>query len=381
MKDWKEFRFGEVCEVTSSKRVFLSDYVKEGVPFYRSKEVIEKFNGNEISVELYISNEQYQKFKSKFGVPLKDDILLTSVGTIGVPYKVKENELFYFKDGNLTWIRKYKKDIVPSFLFQWIRSEIGQKTIQQNLIGSSQPALTIDAIKKLKIQLPSIPTQRRIASILSAYDDLIEVNNQRIKLLEETARELYKEWFVRMRFPGHKEAKFVKGVPEGWDVKKLGEVIELAYGKALKAEERKEGEYIVYGSSGIVGTHDSFIAKAPGIVVGRKGNVGSVFWVTKDFYPIDTAFYVKTKISLYYTYFNLQQQHFIEADAAVPGLSRNQAYSLFILIPDKSVIKEFDKIIKPIFEMVSNLDEQNTQLRQIRDRLLPRLISGKLEVK
>ncbi len=81
------------------------------------------------------------------------------------------------------------------------------------------------------------------------------------------------------------------------------------------------------------------------------------------------------------TYFNLQQQHFIEADAAVPGLSRNQAYSLFILIPDKSVINEFDKIIKPIFEMVSNLDEQNTQLRQIRDRLLPRLISGKLEVK
>ena len=81
------------------------------------------------------------------------------------------------------------------------------------------------------------------------------------------------------------------------------------------------------------------------------------------------------------TYFNLQQQHFIEADAAVPGLSRNQAYSLFILIPDKSVINEFDKIIKPIFEMVSNLDEQNTQLRQIRDRLLPRLISGKLEMK
>jgi len=246
---------------------------------------------------------------------------------------------------------------------------------------AAQPNINLTDIGNLRLLLPPLIVQEQVASILSAYDELIEVNNQRIKLLEETASQLYKEWFVRMRFPGYKKAKFEKGIPEGWEVKKLGEVIELCYGKALKEEDRNGGKYPVYASSGIVGYHDLFIATSPGIVVGRKGNVGSVFWVTQNFYPIDTAFFVKTSLSLYYTYYNLLSQNFIEGDAAVPGLNRNQAYSNFILIPCDDLLSKFDDLIKPMFEMLDNLHQQNNQLRQIRDKLLPRLISGKLQVK
>ncbi len=296
---------------------------------------------------------------------------IAETAILGIDACFPDSIIGFVADGNKADVKfiKYHFDLLKLHL-----QSISQGTTQDNL---SQ-----DKLLKFTFTVPiDVKHQQRIASILSAYDDLIEVNNQRIKLLEETARELYKEWFVRMRFPGYEKAKFVKGVPAGWEVKKLGEVIELAYGKALKEEERKDGEFLVYGSSGIVGTHTSCIAKAPGIVVGRKGNVGSVFWVTKDFYPIDTAFFVKTKISLYYCYFNLKLQNFIEGDAAVPGLNRNQAYSLFMLIPTNNLLQQFDDVIRPIFEMVSNLEDQNTQLRQIRDRLLPRLISGKLVVK
>ncbi len=423
MKDWKEFRFGEVCEVTSSKRVFLSDYVKEGVPFYRSKEVIEKFNGNEISVELYISKEQYQKFKSKFGVPLKDDILLTSVGTIGVPYKVKENEFFYFKDGNLTWIKKYKKDIDPSFLFQWIRSEIGQKTIQQNLIGSSQPALTIDAIKKLKIHLPSITAQRRIASILSAYDDLIEVNNQRIKLLEETARELYKEWFVRMRFPGHKKAKFMKGFPKEWNIKPIGKVIDYyiggGWGNDIQDNQFATSGYVIRGTD-IPGVrigkanrevyrfHKTSNMKSRELIEGdivfetaggSEGQpLGRTCYITQELLDsygdkVMAASFCKQirttsmpPLYLYYYLNYLYDTGMIEAfQVQSTGISNYQFEPFLkyqeIILPDDDLMQQFHDKTLIMQKQIALLGEQNTQLRQIRDRLLPRLISGKLELK
>lgn len=384
--EWKQYRIGEVADVTSSKRIFLSDYVLEGIPFYRSKEVIEKFNGNEISLELFIKSEQYENIKRKFGVPQKDDILLTSVGTIGVPYKVKQNEVFYFKDGNLTWIRKYKKEIDPAFLFQWIRSEIGQKTIQQNLIGSSQSALTIADIKKLKIQLPPLPTQQRIASILSAYDDLIEVNNHRIKLLEETARGLYKEWFVRLRFPGYKKAKFVKGVPEGiGEVKYFKDFIKLNRGFDLPEEKIKEGNYPVIASTSIKGYHNQFKVKGPIITTGRSGTLGTVLFVNQDGWPLNTSLYVKDfkgnePLYVYYTLKLLDFESF-NSGAGVPTLNQNHLHKLKMWVADESLQKKFKLMVEPMFQKVEILRQQNTQLRQIRDRLLPRLISGKLEVK
>ena len=106
MMKWQRLRFGDICEITSSKRIFMSDYVSSGIPFYRSKEIIEKQSGKNISTGLFISEEKYAEIKNKYSVPQANDILLTSVGTLGIPYVVKEDEKFYFKDGNLIWIKK-----------------------------------------------------------------------------------------------------------------------------------------------------------------------------------------------------------------------------------------------------------------------------------
>jgi len=148
LKGWKTTTLGEVVEITSSKRIFADEYKKSGIPFFRGKEISEKFSGNKISTELFISEKKYYEIKNKFGVPEENDILLTSVGTLGNPYLVEKDLKFYFKDGNLTWFRNYK-DIVPKFLFYWIISPQGKETLFNAKIGSTQEAYTIAKLKML----------------------------------------------------------------------------------------------------------------------------------------------------------------------------------------------------------------------------------------
>lgn len=217
---WDTAKIGDNCEVTSSRRIFYSEYVKSGIPFYRSKEIIQSFYGQSIDEPLYISEEKYKQIAEKYGVPRAGDMLLTSVGTIGVPYLLKETDCFYFKDGNLTWFRNFNEKLSSRYLYYWIQSPQGKGVLFNSTIGSSQKALTISMLKEISIPLPPISVQNRIIDILSAYDDLIENNQKRIKLLEEAAMWLYKEWFVKLRFPGHETTKIVDSVPDGWSRKK-----------------------------------------------------------------------------------------------------------------------------------------------------------------
>jgi type I restriction enzyme, S subunit len=250
--------------------------------------------------------------------------------------------------------------------------------------GINVPHISGAQIKAFAFRIPPIAIQRRIASILSAYDDLIENNTRRIAILEDMARRIYEEWFVRFRFPGHEGVRMVESeqglVPVGWQSGLLGDVIELPYGKALKAENRSDGTIPVYGSSGVVGYHASSLVDGPGIVVGRKGNVGSVHWSDVPFYPIDTVFYVRTTLPLHFVFFNLKTQNFLNNDAAVPGLNRNQAYSLPVLIPDEKLLTEFEEICNSTLGLARLLMRKNTNLRTTRDLLLPKLISGELDV-
>jgi type I restriction enzyme S subunit len=247
--------------------------------------------------------------------------------------------------------------------------------------GGTREALTKEDLELFELPLPSLPEQQRIGVLLSAYDDLIATNVQRQQLLEVLARQLYQEWFVRHRFPGHLHTPIVNGLPMSWELKKLGKVLELAYGKALKDEERVPGPFPVYGSSGIVGSHKKALVEGPGIIVGRKGNVGSVFWSFQGFFPIDTVYFVRSSISLYYLFFNLKQQNFINGDSAVPGLSRSQAYANDVVVPPPHLLEEFDRIVTPIFVQLRTLSDTNSQLRRTRDALLPRLLSGQLDVR
>jgi len=157
-------------------------------------------------------------------------------------------------------------------------------------------------------------------------------------------------------------------------------VVELNYGKALKKEDRRDGDYPVFGSSGIVGTHDAALIKGPGIIVGRKGNVGSVFWCDEDFFVIDTAYFVTSNLPLRFLFYVLPTLNFINSDAAVPGLSRNQAYTLELLVPPAPLLEMFCDVAGKFEGQASTLKGQIQNLRRTRDLLLPRLLSGQIAV-
>jgi len=218
----------ELCEITSSKRIYASDYKTSGVPFFRGKEITEKYNGAlEVTTELFIDREKFAEIKRKFGAPKAGDLLLTSVGTLGSTYVVQPDDEFYFKDGNLTWFRAFD-GLDSRYLHYWLSAPQGRAELKKCTIGSSQSAYTIVLLKGMEIELPGLPEQRRIASILSAYDDLIENNTRRIAILEEMARRLYEEWFVRYRFPGHENVRMVDSdlgpAPEGWPMLALSDL-------------------------------------------------------------------------------------------------------------------------------------------------------------
>lgn len=183
-------------------------------------------------------------------------------------------------------------------------------------------------------------------------------------------------------FPDSFEESELGLVPKGWLVRKVENVMELAYGKALKATDRVDGAVPVYGSGGITGYHNDALVKGPSVIVGRKGTVGSLYWEDRPFFPIDTVFYVRTDNPLTYCYYLLQTLGLegMNTDGAVPGLNRNNAYRLPVVVATTSILESFDKIVSTLRNKIFSNNQHAQNLTQLRDTLLPRLISGQLRL-
>ena len=306
----------------------------------------------------------------------------------------------------LVFKAKNTKILDNQFLFYLTSNQKFTDYTHKTSKGAKMPRGDKDAIFRYEFNLPPLPTQRAIAHVLGTLDDLIELNRETNELLEEMARALFKSWFVDFDpvraklegrapagmdaetaklFPDHFQDSELGQIPKGWEVRSLGDIVELAYGKPLKAENRKNGDVCVYGSNGIVGQHDEKLVTGPGIVVGRKGNPGSVTWAHGDFYPIDTTFYVVRNSecqSLHFLYYALAFQDLpnLSADSAVPGLNRNHAYMSKQVIPQVAVLEAFNAQIAPIFETIHAQSEESRDLAALRDTLLPKLLSGEVSV-
>ena len=184
-KGWEVKQLEELVDVGSSKRIFYNEYVEAGIPFYRGKEVIELSKGKSISSELFITIEKFQEIKSKFEVPKKGDILISSVGTIGVSWLVDGFEDFYFKDGNLTWLKNYKTFLKGEYLHLWLNSENGKNQIDGEVIGSTQKALTISSLRNFKILFPSENVYKKIGDEFVNYYEQRQLNLIEIKTLTQ----------------------------------------------------------------------------------------------------------------------------------------------------------------------------------------------------
>ena len=290
------------------------------------------------------------------------------------------------------------------FLAYSLQTPAVKDWLVQHSTGSTMASLNQSTIGRLPVAFPSVSTQRAVADTLEVFDDRIDLLRQTNATLESIAQALFKSWFidfdpVRAKaegrepfgldaataalFPAEFEESALGVIPKGWGVQRLSDVLELAYGKALKATDRRDGQVPVYGSGGITGFHDEALVQTGSVIVGRKGTVGSLYWEDKPFFPIDTTFYVKPRTApLTFCFYALQRLGLesMNTDAAVPGLNRENAYRLELTRPTSAVLRAFDNIAASLRATMRCNDERAALLDGLRDTLLPRLISGKLRL-
>ncbi|MFZ1575834.1 MAG: restriction endonuclease subunit S [Chromatiaceae bacterium] len=277
-----------------------------------------------------------------------------------------------------------KGKLDQDYLRHIISSDYFANYLQPIVTGVNVPHISGKQIGDFRIPIPDLGVQRKIAAILSAYDDLIETNKRRIALLEKMAEEIYREWFVRMRFPNHQNTKIIKGVPEGWQRKKFGEFCMLKRGYDLPSDLVEEGPYPVVASTSVKTFHKHYMVEPPVITTGRSGSLGDVLMTHTKAWPLNTALYVReffgnSPFLIFYTLKNMGLEKF-NSGAGVPTLNRNHVNGIPMVIPEKNLQQRFDEIIEPIHKQADNFRQQNINLTKTRDLLLPRLISGKLSV-
>ncbi|PZO19969.1 MAG: restriction endonuclease subunit S [Burkholderiales bacterium] len=290
-----------------------------------------------------------------------------------------------------------------SFLFALLSTPDFELYIQSATTGTAVPHISARQILDYKFLLPPAHIRAQIGILTAALDDRITLLRETNATLEAIAQTLFKSWFVNFDpvrakgegrapegideatatlFPDSFEESALGLVPKGWTPVRLDSILELSYGKAMKAEHRKPGPVPVYGSGGITGWHNEALVKYPSIVVGRKGTVGSLYWESRPFYPIDTVFYVKTSQPLIYCYLLLGTMGLpnMNTDAAVPGLNRENVYRLTVPNPSAEVVSAFGLVVGPLREAMDHNEQQAQTLATLRDTLLPRLISGQLRL-
>ena len=315
------------------------------------------------------------------------DLLITTRGTYGVPYIYRDTDKFYFADGNLTWLKDFDNHLLVKFLYYWILSHEGQKKIDAIAKGTAQKAVPIATLKLIEIPLPPIETQKRIADILSAYDDLIENNQKQIKLLEEAAQRLYKEWFVDLRFPGHEHTAIVDGVPEGWERKKLIDIAEFKRGKTITRDSIIEGNVpVVAGGLEPAYYHNTAKTISPVITVSGSGaNAGFTRLYYENVWASDCSFAdMNTTKHLYFVYCFLKANKdsidVLQKGSAQPHVYAKDINNMEVIFPSEEYLMSFKNFSSFIFEKIKVLQSQIVNLTQARDRLLPKLMSGEMEV-
>jgi len=387
-KEWKETTLGDIASITrgASPRP-IHEYLRdEGMPWIKIADAT-------ASHDRYIRSAK-ESIKLE-GVPMSvcvypGDLILSNSATPGIPKIVLIDACIH--DG---WLLFRDLKIDKMFLFYFLKYSL-QRLIH-SASGTVFKNLKTDIVKNIVIALPPSHVQEAISRVLCSLDDKIELLYAENKTLEAIAQAFFKRWFVEFNFPNDegKPYRMSRGkmvdselgkIPDGWKAGKIGDILELKYGEPLKMEHRSGKGFPVVGSSGVVGEHLEAIVKGPGIVVGRKGTMGSVIWIDTDFYPIDTTFYVVDKLqlgTLYYHLLLLKIQDFqsISSDSVVPGLNRNSAYSLPAAIPPIGVIRKFNSFSSSIYNKITQNTSQINKLSQLRDALLPRLVSGEVSIK
>lgn len=380
MSEWKKCPIGEVVTLRqgfaiNAKSKHYMSKEETSLPLLR---IADMKNGTK---EVFVKEEIPQRF-----IAHPEDIIYTRTGNVGLVFRnnygVMHNNCFSVTPNDAD-------ELSRDFLYYALQNKTFFDTANVLARGAAQPDLPHTSFNSIEFAYPSLFAQERIAYILSRYDSLIENYQKQIKLLEEAAQRFYKEWFIDLRFPGHENTKIVDGLPEGWEVKSIIDVYNFKYGKILPTKDFvKDGAIPVYGASKQIGRYSKANCFEPKVLIGSRGNAGFVHRTIEDeTYVTNNSFIVEPKtefryLRLPYIYESLKVMDFVAicTGAAQPQLTLNSIASLKYIIPSDRIITDYCDVSVLFFKKIAMSYKQLRLLTEARDRLLPKLMSGEIEI-
>ncbi|MFL9870021.1 restriction endonuclease subunit S [Paraburkholderia megapolitana] len=371
--DWDVKTLGDIFEITSSKRVFQSDWKSRGIPFYRARELAVLGETGSVENDLFITEELYENFKRAYGVPAAGDMLVTGVGTLGKTYVVAPNHEFYFKDGNIIWFKIGEK-FSAELLRQLYLTPLVIKQIEEGSAGTTVGTYTITAAKRTQIPVPPLCEQSSIATALSDVDALLSGLDKLIAKKRDLKQGGMQQLLTgKTRLPGF--------VGE-WEIRRLKDIAPLQRGFDLPTSTLQRGEYPVVYSNGILNYHAEYQVEGPGVVTGRSGTIGSVTYVEGRYWPHNTALWVTNFkgnsprfVYCLYKFIGLDR---FATGSGVPTLNRNDVHAFEIGVPP--TMEEQSAIADVLSDMdaeLAVLEAQREKTRLLKQGMMQELLTGK----
>lgn len=374
---WEKVKLGDICESISDGDHLPPPKSVNGIPFVTISNV-NSSNQFDFKNTMFVPQEYYEKLDEK-RKPRINDILYSVVGSFGIPVFIKENRRFVFQR-HIAILRPNESRIHPRYLYYKMLSKDFYMKADAVAIGAAQRTISLTSLRNMEISIPCKDSQKRIADILSAYDDLIENNQKQIKLLEEAAQRLYKQWFIDLRYPGHETSPIVDGLPEGWRKECLGNLVPILTGKKDANYGTADGKYPFFTCSQEPIKSPGYSFDTSAVILAGNGDFNVKLYRGKfEAYQRTYVLVPKDKNYLYLVYNSVQgkmRELFQGASGStIKFLTKGMIESILIVIPSNLILKRFNDLQDAIQKKIEVLKTSIICSVESRDRLLPKLMN------
>lgn len=382
MIECSKYKLSECCLSISDGDHLPPPKVDAGIPFITISD-IDSSNRLNLDVKQFVPEEYYNNLKD-IRKAQRNDILYSVVGSFGIPVIIKGDDKFVFQR-HIAILRPDPTKVIPDYLFYIMKSYNFYMQADSVAIGAAQRTISLTALRNMTVELPSMDVQKKIATILSRYDSLIDNYQKQIKLLEEAAQRLYKEWFVNLRFPGHESTKIVDGVPEGWEKKKLGSIAPILTGKKDANYGTLDGNYPFFTCSQEPIKAPSYSFDAEAVLLAGNGDFNVKLYRGRFEAYQRTYVLIPSNADLLYVLYNSVAKNMVKLANGASGstikfLTKRMIENIDVLVPTNTILNEYNSLRRKIQQDLENIKSQLRLLTESRDRLLPKLLSGEIEV-
>jgi len=396
---WVQSTLGEVADIFSGYAFKSADMNSEGgTPLIKIKNIADSAVSHECDAFL---NKDFDLTKYERFHLLRDDFLvaMTGQGSVGRIGKMRGYKPGFYVNQRVSIVRVNSEKANPIFIFYQIATHSNELELFNKANGAGQPNISAKQIGELPVVLPPVEKQQHIADVLSAYDDLIENNQKQIKLLEETAQRLYKEWFVDLRFPGHETTPITDGIPTGWTVQSMNDIAEYINGYAFKPTDwetvgkpiikiKEMGSGVTADTPRNTGENipEKYNVTAGDILFSWSATLSAMIWDEEDgllnqhLFKVIPGEGISREFVLQSILKTLDEFSNLTTGSTMKHIQRGKLKEVKVNVPPTELMEQYRNISEPIREQILNVKRQIILLREARDRLLPKLMNGEIEV-